>query len=204
MRFFLFVFCLVAISCSTQTPISVTEKDLEQKHHTQTKTQDPLSMLGNLKSGPIEDYFGIPNVGIERKARGCGDIGEGTVGRCEYKDEINRFCIRVRSGALMLKGAMSRDVVRRIISRHINEVKFCYETELIKQPNLTGRLVLKFIVASTGDVSMVMIKSSTLDNSTVENCITDAVKRWSFPQPKDNRNVIISYPFILTVQKDCP
>ena len=39
------------------------------------------------------------------------------------------------------------------------------------------------------------MQSSTLDNLRVEKCVTDAVKRWPFPKPREGGIAIVSYPF---------
>ncbi|HUT78002.1 MAG TPA: AgmX/PglI C-terminal domain-containing protein, partial [Polyangia bacterium] len=85
-----------------------------------------------------------------------------------------------------------------IVQRHINEIKFCYERELAKRPDLAGRVSIKFIISGTGAVQMAVVEESTLGNAGVENCIAGAVKRWTFPQPEGGGIVVVTYPFQLT------
>ena len=42
------------------------------------------------------------------------------------------------------------------------------------------------------------VASSTLGDPQVENCIAQAVRRWTFPQPEGGGIVIVTYPFMLT------
>ena len=41
-----------------------------------------------------------------------------------------------------------------------------------------------------------MINSSTLENRGVERCITDKIRRWSFPEPKGGGIVLVEHPFV--------
>jgi outer membrane biosynthesis protein TonB len=104
---------------------------------------------------------------------------------------------QIRSGAAMVKGSLSKEVIRRIVHRHINEVKFCYERELATRPDLAGRVSIKFIIMGTGAVQMAAVAESTIGNPSVENCIAQAVRRWTFPQPEGGGIVIVTYPFQL-------
>ena len=104
---------------------------------------------------------------------------------------------RIRSGAAMVQGSLSKEVIRRIVHRHINEVKFCYERGLASKPDLSGRVAVKFIISGTGAVQTAAVASSTLGDSGVESCIAQATRRWIFPQPQGGGIVIVTYPYQL-------
>jgi len=76
-------------------------------------------------------------------------------------------------------------------------VKFCYETELVRKPDLYGRLTIQFTITPTGTVSSSAVERSSVGNRAVEQCIASAVKRWTFPQPEDGGIVLVNYPFVL-------
>jgi TonB family protein len=97
-----------------------------------------------------------------------------------------------------VEGDTTQEIVRRIIRRHINEVKYCYEQELLRQPHLVGKIDVQFTVAASGQVSAAAVQRSTIGNERVESCTVAAVRRWQFPPPLDGRTVIITYPFVLT------
>jgi hypothetical protein len=69
-------------------------------------------------------------------------------------------------------GSRFEEIVRHIIRRHIDEVKWCYQQELSRQPELAGKILVQFTVA--------------------------AVRRWQFPKPLGGGRMIINYPFVLT------
>ena len=94
------------------------------------------------------------------------------------------------------QGMLDREIVRRIIRQHLNEVKYCYELQLPRHPSLAGRLSVQFTIASGGNVTASLLQSSTLANVAVENCIVQAVRRWEFPR-RESGITIVSYPFVL-------
>jgi len=96
-----------------------------------------------------------------------------------------------------VRGSLSKEIIRRIIRRHINEVKYCYQRDLAQNPGLSGQVIVQFTVGATGQVVTSKIQSSTLHHSGVESCIAQAVRRWLFPRPKGGGIVIVSYPFVL-------
>ncbi len=99
--------------------------------------------------------------------------------------------------ATVSRGSLSKSIIRRVIRRHLNEVRYCYQKELQLDRTLYGRLVVKFTIAPNGSVITSGIKQSTVGNRAVETCITQAVRRWLFPKPRDGGIVMVSYPFVL-------
>ena len=100
--------------------------------------------------------------------------------------------------APVVKGSLDKEIIRRIIRRHINEVKYCYEQELTRKPELGGRVAVQFTIAATGQVIASVLQNSTMGNPRVENCVVQAVRRWEFPKPLGGGIVIVSYPFSFT------
>ncbi len=101
-------------------------------------------------------------------------------------------------GTAQVRGSLDKEIIRRVIRSHIKEVKFCYEQELLKKPDLGGRVVVQFTISASGQVVASVLQTSTMGNSRVENCTVQAVRRWEFPKPLGGGIVIVSYPFVLT------
>ena len=80
----------------------------------------------------------------------------------------------------------------------MNEVRFCYEEQLARQPHLGGRVGVQFTISGRGQVITSVLQSSTLANRAVETCTVNAVRRWEFPQPRGGGLVMVSYPFLFT------
>jgi hypothetical protein len=93
---------------------------------------------------------------------------------------------------------LSKDIIKRVIHFHHNEVKFCYDKRLaVKQTLGGGRVVARFLIGGNGRVVNSLIESSTLADAAVEGCIAEAIRRWDFPRPSDGSLVQVSYPFVL-------
>jgi TonB family protein len=98
-------------------------------------------------------------------------------------------------GVASVRGSLDKEIIRRIVRRNINQVRFCYQEALTRHPSLEGRLVTQFTIAPTGRVLAAMIESSTLKELSVEACVVNAVKRLEFPAPEGGGLVMVSYPF---------
>jgi len=180
---------------------------------------DPMSALGALMGDQIGSNFGFGGLGLRGTGRGGGGTGEGTIGLGNlgtighgggggsgsgYGRGAGGFSgrsarvPRIRQGAADVRGSLSKEVIRRVIRRHINEVRFCYEQELNQRPDLEGRVTISFIISPTGAVQSSAVANSTMGNSTVESCIAQSVRRWSFPAPDGGGIVVVNYPFMLT------
>ena len=93
-------------------------------------------------------------------------------------------------------GGLTADEVGRIIRRHWNEIKYCYEKELTRNPNLAGKIVTSFTIGGTGHVQDCDVAETSLNDPTVEDCVVKIIKRIQFPAPKGGGIVLVSYPFI--------
>jgi len=85
-------------------------------------------------------------------------------------------------GSPAIRGPRDREIVRRIIRRHHNEVVYCRQNVLQANPNLHGRVVVRFVIDGSGRVARSAILSSTLANQTVEACLAQAARRWRYPR----------------------
>ena len=105
---------------------------------------------------------------------------------------------RVRQAKATVKGSLDKDIIRRIVRSHINEVRHCYNQGLAKDPSLEGRVSIQFTIGPTGKVVTSVVGTTTLGDKNVANCVAKAVKRWKFPRPPGGGNAIVSYPFVLS------
>jgi TonB family protein len=124
---------------------------------------------------------------IGHEAGASGRQGGGFAGR-------SASAVPIRSGKVDVRGSLSAEVIRRVVNRHLNEVRFCFEQE----PNarsLRGRVQVRFVIAPSGAVQTVAVTSSTITSRRLGNCIMSAVRRWTFPTPEPGQSVVVSYPF---------
>lgn len=103
-------------------------------------------------------------------------------------------------GTAEVKGGLDKELIRRVVRRHLGEVNACYSKELARNPALQGRVMVQFIIAASGSVKEAKTQSSTLGSPAVEDCIVAALKSWEFPKPSPSGDVVVTYPFVLKLQ----
>jgi TonB family protein len=95
-------------------------------------------------------------------------------------------------------GDLDKDIIRRIVRAHINEVRSCYNQGLTKNRQLGGRVALDFTIGANGKVESATVAETTLSDATVGECMAKAAKRWTFPKPTGGGSVTVGYPFNLS------
>jgi TonB family protein len=188
--------------------------------------QDPMDALGALMGVEIGSSHGALGLGLHGTGRGAGGDGRDTIGLDSLGDTLGhgggatcdpgvtcRGYGRVgglgmgraaqtprelRVGPVETNGGLSKEVIRRVVRRHHNEVKFCYEQALRARPDLEGRVTTRFMISPSGSVAASVVQSSTLGSGEAEQCITQAITRWNFPAPSDGGMVSVTYPFVFS------
>ena len=91
---------------------------------------------------------------------------------------------------------LTKDEVGAVIHKHMSEIRYCYESAMVRTPDIEGRLVADFTIGASGMVRTSAVKSSTLPDPRLDDCIIRRLMSWKFPQPKGGVDVAVSYPFI--------
>jgi TonB family protein len=184
--------------------------------HAQAGRPDILAGVFGRFDGPFGSQLGMNGTG-----RGAGGHAEGTIdigmlgtshdggmgpggdgtgpGGAIGTGLRDRGHIRVpvlHTGPVAVRGSLSKEVIARTIHRHSNEVRFCYEQQLIAHPDLQGRVAVKFIIAPNGSVQAAARDHGDIGSAEVERCVVEAVKRWTFPAPEGGGIVVVTYPFV--------
>jgi hypothetical protein len=97
-----------------------------------------------------------------------------------------------------VSGDIDKEVIRRIVRQHLNEVRSCYNQALSRNPNLEGRVVVQFTITDVGSVPKAIVQENATKDSSVARCIADAVERWTFPRGGKSGIALVSYPFMLS------
>lgn len=147
---------------------------------------------GGLGGGGTAD--GVGGLGTKGSGRGSSGYGKGggSVGQKRSGGSIQS------GGNPIILGALDKSLIDAVIRRNMSQIRYCYQRELTKNPNLKGKIIVKFTIAADGTVSKAGIKSSSMGSPPVEDCITGRFKRFQFPEPKGGGVVIVSYPFIFS------
>ena len=125
--------------------------------------------------------------GTGRGTGGLGNVDLGGRGKGKYKVSVGRT---------ITKGCLQESVVRRVLKRAQSQARYCYEKELQRNPNLSGKVTTQISIGSTGSVMRVGIAESTLGNSSVESCLQRVLGRLRFPPCAGGGVADITYPYI--------
>ena len=82
-----------------------------------------------------------------------------------------------------------------MVRAHQGGIKYCYETELMRQPKLGGKVVVSWRIDLDGRVQSARIRTTSMNNTSVEACLVRQIGRWRFPKPAGTM-VDVSYPFL--------
>ncbi|MGA1870646.1 MAG: AgmX/PglI C-terminal domain-containing protein [bacterium] len=184
---------------------AVTNLDAVKSSHASEGTLKVGGIVGKLGNGQIE----IPKAGLvstkgsSQALRSAGVKGKGSVaalakGRTGQKQVKGMVSAKLNRSVNIQGGGMSREAVKRIIDQHLDEISYCYESALIADPSIMGKIVYEWKILLSGKVGEIRIKTSSIKSSDIHSCIKQAIKSWQFPKPRGSE-VIVSYPFIFDI-----
>ena len=131
--------------------------------------------------------------GYGTKGKGGGQAGYGSL---SLVGSSGTSLIPIPSEAT-IDGGLSSDLIADVVRRNLGQVRFCYEQGLQLDPRLAGRVSVAWTIDPRGGVKIARVKKTSLNNSSVEQCIIKRLRTWKFPLPENNVEVKVSYPFLL-------
>jgi Ca-activated chloride channel family protein len=170
---------------------------------------------GNVFGGDIGDSFGAGLTGAGEGGGGRGEgIGLGNVGaighgagtgtgqgigngRGRLGGGHRMQPPQIREATVSVNGHLPPEVIQRIVHQNYGRFRLCYEGGIRNNPNLQGRVTVKFIIDRSGAVSMTADGGSDLPDQAVVQCVTRGFANLSFPQPQDGM-VTVVYPLIMS------
>lgn len=161
------------------------------------KSGDIREVESSAAAGGIGGLVGAGGLGF----RGGGAAGGGTIGHGGGTSSAGggktKTKTKIKGSSPIVLGGLDKLLIQRIVRSNINQVRYCYEKSLVKNPKLSGKVVVKFVINKKGSVDSSKVKSTTVSDPEVGKCIAKAAKRWKFPTPRGGGIVIVSYPFVL-------
>jgi hypothetical protein len=100
-------------------------------------------------------------------------------------------------------GHIDAFVVRQKISKDLPKINRCYESALRYEPELAGKVSVRFAVVRTGYVKGLQVVENTTGNDTVERCVTRVVSGIRFPRRRTGKSLRFTFPFVFAPQ-DAP
>lgn len=177
---------------------------------------DEVSARGNMWGDEIGDAFGAGGLGLSGIGEGGGGRGEGIglgnigtlghgagvgtgqgfgAGHGRLGGSHKTRAPKVRMGKTSVSGRLPPEVIQRIVRQNYGRFRMCYEQGLARNPNLEGRVSVRFVIGRDGSVSNVGNGGSDLPDSSVISCVISAYYGLSFPQPEGGI-VTVVYPIM--------
>jgi hypothetical protein len=105
---------------------------------------------------------------------------------------------RMRMGdGSTVSGRLPAEIVQRLVRQNFGRFRQCYERGLATNPNLTGRVAVRFLISRDGTVSNAASAGSSLPDAEVTSCVVGKFYGLSFPKP-ENGTVSVTYPIMFS------
>jgi pSer/pThr/pTyr-binding forkhead associated (FHA) protein len=187
-----------------------------------TVGNDEISARGAMWGDSIGESGGMGGLGLSGVGEGAGGRGEGiglgnigTYGHgagCVGSNCIQGFghgggkfgsrghvtkAPQTRTGTPTVSGRIPPEVIQRIVRQNHGRFRMCYEQGLASNPNLQGRVAVRFVIDNNGAVSFAGNGGGDLPSSEVNSCVVRAFYGLSFPAPEGGV-VKVTYPIMFS------
>ena len=142
-------------------------------------------------NGDPERIGAIPRSGIDSK-KGIGELCLGP-GPCK---KISQAPTPFADPPIECSGCMDKELIRKVINGHRDQIRFCYELALQQAPALAGKVSVQFAVAASGFVSTARVENSSARSDSLGDCLVSRVRTWKFPVARQAAGYRVTYPFV--------
>ena len=97
-------------------------------------------------------------------------------------------------------GKVDASVVRQKIHRDLPKINRCYESALRYEPELSGKVKVRFAVVRKGHVQSVRVVENTTGHEGVERCVARVLSGIKFPSRRSGKPLSFTLPFIFAPQ----
>ncbi|MBS2030165.1 MAG: AgmX/PglI C-terminal domain-containing protein [Deltaproteobacteria bacterium] len=95
-------------------------------------------------------------------------------------------------------GSLDRELIRQVIHRNHGSIRYCYDQALVRNPSLTGRVDMHFVIGAEGSVIQANVAASSAQDNELDACLRERFARMLFPKPLGGGVVDVRYPVVLT------
>jgi len=152
-----------------------------------------ISGVGSGGGGTSLSSIGVGGTGTKSGASfGAGGGTPGLAGRA--RNEVPTLT----TGQATVEGNIDGELIRQVIRRNSAQIRACYEEQLIRFPQLEGRVAIRFVINSEGTVDSSKVNHSAMTprNTEIGNCVANKIRLLEFPRPRGGGTAQVTYPFI--------
>ena len=180
--------------------------------------ESELSTIGRIKDADFGDAVGDEGLGTTSTGRGAGAVkgesvgismtmglersamgGRGVAPRLERRAaEIDDIYFKrggKKSSEAGKADCLSRSMVKRAISRRRNQIRACYEAELLRDRDLEGSVQVRLTIGQDGKVSDFYVTKNTTGKDEIPRCLQHKLRDLEFPAFDQCEQVVINHPF---------
>ncbi len=161
-----------------------------------------LSGLGQMGGG-FGEGIGLGDIGVGHGAGRCTGANTGDCQGFGYSSGLNRGTHATKApkirpqGVTVTSGRLPSEVIQRVVRQNYGQFRMCYENGLRGNPNLTGRVAVRFVIGSDGSVANASNGGSDLPDAGVVSCVVRGFYSLGFPAP-DTGIVTVVYPIMFS------
>lgn len=98
-------------------------------------------------------------------------------------------------GAGATSAKRDNTVISKVVASHKTSIRMSYEKYLKRDPQLSGKLTIRFTISADGRVIKVRILENTTGNDNLASDITRKIRMWRF-EPVPEGVTTVTYPFV--------
>jgi len=106
------------------------------------------------------------------------------------------------------RGSLSKEYIQQSIREIIPLVRECYELALAEQPELTGKIKVRFEVVAdeeqgglVADSQLVLEEGQPPPSALLAECVQESMYALKLQAPKGGGKVVVTYPFIFNQER---
>ncbi len=81
------------------------------------------------------------------------------------------------------------------ISQYHSGIRWAYNKELLKNPSLSGKITVAFVILPNGSVDSASVRQSSVNWPPLEDAVLKRMSHWTFPRSK-GASVQVIFPFV--------
>lgn len=93
-------------------------------------------------------------------------------------------------------GGLTKAEIYEVVKSRERAIAKCYDRVLQTTKGLGGKVVLTWKITASGKVSGAKVRSTTVKNGRVEDCIVRQIQMLKFPEPRGGQVARVNFPFV--------
>jgi TonB family protein len=150
------------------------------------------STLKAIDAGPQSAHVGMLGGGGQADSKSGGYTQGSHAGVAGQGSSF----VGLNTSEATVEEGLTADEIGKVIHSHLSEIRYCYESSIVRNTGIEGKLITDFTIRSNGKVRVAKVKDSTLADPNLDKCILAHLMTWVFPKPKGGVEVGVTYPFI--------